>query len=104
MVRSKAIQLAQQYVDVVRSKGIPLEAAYVFGSQIKGTADRWSDIDTCLVSSSFTDRFDSRVKLMHLKHSVSELIEPHPFTPDDLQSKWMPLALEIKQHGVALKV
>lgn len=104
MNKKEAIQLAQKYVNTIINHGVPIIEAKLFGSYTTGKADQWSDIDVCLVSSSFTNQFDSRVQLMHLKHDIDERIEPHPFTPEDFQSKWIPITSVIRENGIKLKI
>ena len=104
MKKIEAVRFAQQYVDAIKYQGIPLTGATLFGSYATGRADQWSDIDICLVSPTFKNRFDSRVQLIRLKHAINESIEPHPFTPEDIESQWLPMASEIQKYGIALKV
>ncbi|MGC9397271.1 MAG: nucleotidyltransferase domain-containing protein [Anaerolineae bacterium] len=76
--------------------------AYLYGSQVKGTATQWSDIDVALVSPDFAaNLFQARVALLHLAAQIDDRIEPHPFTPDDFTINH-PLVSEIRQTGVRL--
>jgi hypothetical protein len=55
----------------------------------KGTAHKWSDIDACIVSSSFSgDHWESVIKLAHLKDDSTIDIEAHPMSPHDLMNKY----------------
>lgn len=103
MTQQIALTLAQQYVNLLRQKGIQVERAIVFGSQVRGTARAGSDIDVGIVSSEFTDHFAARLKLMRLRHEVSLDIEPHPFTPEQLADKWDTFATEIQKFGIELQ-
>jgi predicted nucleotidyltransferase len=77
-----------------------LEAAYLYGSQVKGTATAWSDIDVALVSPDFSaDRFVERLNLMRLAAQVDDRIEPHPFTPQDFNPT-NPVVNEIQRTGI----
>jgi len=80
----KAVQRHQQ-----------VEAAYVFGSQVKNAATEWSDIDLAVVSPDFGDRFEERLNLMRL----AARIDPNPYTPEDFDAN-DPLVSEIKRTGV----
>lgn len=104
MDKKEALEIAQQYVDAVKEHNLQITEAKLFGSYATGSADQWSDIDICIVSPKFENSFESRVQLMHLKHSIDERIEPHPFTPEDIQSKWIPIALNIRKYGIPLKI
>ncbi len=94
---------AQKYLKAVIDSGIKVQSAYVFGSRVRGTQHRFSDIDTCIVSTQFGhDRQSERVRLLHLTHHISELIEPHPFSPRDFDDANNLLAKQIKATGVKL--
>ena len=84
----KAVQRHQQ-----------VEAAYVFGSQVKNAATEWSDIDLAVVSPDFGDRFEERLNLMRLAARIDDRIEPNPSTPEDFDAN-DPLVSEIKRTGV----
>jgi len=77
-----------------------VEAAYLYGSQVEGTATEWSDIDVAVVSPDFSaDLFQERVALMRLAAQIDDRIEPHPFTPQDFNAN-DPLVNEIQRTGV----
>ncbi len=77
-----------------------IEAAYLYGSQAKGTAGSWSDIDLAVVSPDFSDDlFEERLALMHLAARIDDRIEPFPFTAETFKES-DPLASEIKKHGL----
>ena len=85
---------------VGKRKGI--DAPYVYGSQARGTATEWSDIDVAVVSHDFSaDLFEERLALMRLAAGVDDRIEPHPFTPEDFTSNH-PLVAEIQRTGVRI--
>ncbi len=47
--------IVKSYLSTLIEMGIPVERAYLFGSQAKGTAKPDSDIDLIVVSSAFTN-------------------------------------------------
>lgn len=103
MTRGKAINLVRKYRAYIEKEGVPVIKVMMFGSQVNGTAHEWSDIDTCVVSSSFgKDLHAERVKLMHMGLEVSDLIEPHPYTPKQLEDPYDPLAAEIRKTGITV--
>jgi predicted nucleotidyltransferase len=56
----------------------------VYGSQVQGTATRWSDIDLAVISPDLpADLFQERLALMCLAAQIDDRIEPHPFKPED---------------------
>ena len=55
----------RNYLVALASEGIMVERAVVFGSQVKGQADAWSDIDVLVISPQFDDIKDrSSVNLL----------------------------------------
>ncbi len=80
-----------------------INMAYVYGSQAKGKAKEWSDIDVAIVSSDFSaDFFEERLALMRLASQIDDRIEPWPFTPETFISN-DPLVNEIKRTGVRVE-
>jgi len=56
----------QRFLNAVRRR-YRIQAAYLYGSQAKGMATSWSDIDVAVISSDFSDDlFEERLALMHL--------------------------------------
>lgn len=99
----KYTALAKEFVALVEHSGIPVEAAYIFGSRVKGREYRGSDLDTCVVSRKFgKDRIKERVRLMLLSERISDLIEPHPYSLQDFADRFDPLAAEIKRTGIKI--
>ena len=85
-------------------KNILVTDVIVFGSQAKGTAGPYSDIDVCVVSPQLgKDRHNERVMLSRLSDGIDLRIEPHPYHPDDFKDIWDSLAHEILSHGIAVK-
>ena len=91
----------ERFLAAVRQRN-RIEAAYVYGSQVEGTATEWSDIDVAVVSRDFSpDLFEDRLALMRLAAQVDDRIEPHPFTPEDFNPSH-PLVSEIQRTGVRI--
>jgi predicted nucleotidyltransferase len=98
-IADNVIQSLQRFLTAVRQVR-RIEAAYLYGSQVKGTATQWSDIDVAVISPDFqADRFQERLLLMRLAARVDDRIEPHPFRPEDFQAT-CPLVSEIQRTGV----
>jgi predicted nucleotidyltransferase len=77
-----------------------VDAAYLYGSQVRGDAREWSDIDLAVISPDFQgDLFQERVMLLRLAVEVDDRIEPSPFAPGDFTPA-NPLAHEIRRSGV----
>lgn len=96
-----AMQIAKQFKNEIENTGMQVQAMYVFGSVAKRKARKGSDIDICVVSSKFgKDLFAERVKLMGITSRVSDAIEPHPFTVQDMKETYRPMVSEILKYGV----
>lgn len=86
------------------SEKIPIKKVIVFGSQVKGTKRKWSDIDVCLISSAFVNPMETMQFLLakREKEEVLAGLEPIGFTPKDFKEGGS-LIEEIKKTGVELK-
>lgn len=92
--------LLRKYRAILLAEGIPIEQLILFGSYAKGTAKPWSDVDVCVVSSTFgKNSYDERVRLAKLTLMVDTMIEPHPYHPNDLNNPYDSLAQEIRMWG-----
>lgn len=101
MSTAKINSIAKEYVTAVKKAGIPVQAAYLIGSQVLGTAHEGSDIDICIISPIFgKNKYNEMMHLTKLRRAINVLIEPHPLTPEDLQTPTSELSYAIKQHGV----
>lgn len=95
---------AQEFIDKVRSSGVFVSNASVFGSWAKGTAHGESDIDVCVVSPSFgRDYIADMVSLRKISLSIDSRIEPIPFAPEDFVDPYGTLAQQIRKHSLPLK-
>jgi predicted nucleotidyltransferase len=96
------LQSVQAYKKALKSV-LSIDKVIVFGSQAKGTAKSWSDIDVAVVSKKFGhDRIDEGVLLSRYADDIDLRIEPHPYHPDGLIDKYDPLAKEIRIYGVVI--
>ena len=103
MIDNAIKSIVNQYIINVKKQGIPVSEVYIFGSYAKGTADKHSDIDVCIISKKFgIDRQKERVLLMNIRSDNDDLIEPHPFSPKDFSNPFDPLASQIKKQGLLI--
>ena len=92
-------KIIQIYLQELLKNNIPVQEAIIFGSYAKGNPKEESDIDIALVSKAFTgDRFKDRRRIIPLRRTVDNRIEPIPFRPEDF-SKGGNLVDEIKKTG-----
>jgi predicted nucleotidyltransferase len=79
-----------------------ITAAYLYGSETRGEAGPWSDIDVAVISPDFADNlFDAQLSLMLLAAKVDERLEPRAFTPETFHPN-NPLAGEIRATGIRI--
>lgn len=100
----KTVEIVKQFLIIVRSANIRIEKAILFGSYIRGTAGKWSDIDLAVISPDFSGIpfYDSK-KLTPFLLKIDTRIELHPFRPEDFTEE-NDLVKEIIKNGLELKV
>ena len=97
-------KLVSQYISQLKNCGISVERAILYGSFAKGYATEFSDIDFAVISKNFSgERFNDRRKIIPLRRSIDERLEPMPFLPEDFH-EGNPLAAEIMAHGIEIEV
>jgi len=100
MSKKQVVRITKLYLKQVKEAGIPIKEAYLFGSQLTEKTHKGSDIDVCIVSPIFgKDRQKERIILMNIRDNNTLTIEPHPVSPKDLQSKFLPLSSQIMKTG-----
>lgn len=101
ILSDRVLSIVHTFGQQLRRANIEYEKLIVFGSQAKGKAMKWSDIDVCVVSKIFgQDRQGERVQLMSVCDDTTLHIEPHPYNATDLQNPWDPLGAEIRRYGI----
>lgn len=94
--------LVEKYISTLRTGGVRLVGAFLFGSYSRGTADEGSDIDIALISKEFTgNRMKDRDKIRKYTLSVSSMIEVIPFAEEDFNEE-NPFAKEIMKTGIRI--
>jgi predicted nucleotidyltransferase len=79
-----------------------ITAAYLYGSETRGEAGPWSDIDVAVISPDFADNlFGAQLSLMLLAAKVDERLAPRAFTPESFHPN-DPLASEIQATGIRI--
>jgi uncharacterized protein len=97
------IKISRDFIDTLEVKNIPIDQAYIFGSQAKGNANEYSDIDLALISQSFSGiRFDDNVLIIKNTPNSFYDIETHPFRPEDFTPN-NPFVKEILKTGLRIK-
>jgi len=103
MVNSEVINKVKEYLRELSSKGIYISKAFIYGSQIHGTATEESDIDLMLISPLFdiknTDKYAPAIWLSASR--VSYRIEPIAVGEKRFQTdEYSPLIAIVRQEGV----
>ena len=99
--KATAINLAKQFVAACASSGLPVYAAWLFGSYAKGGQQEESDIDLALVSDQFTINFLENNHQTALINYDFPDIEVHHFNTQ-VFSKDDPFINEIKKTGIRI--
>lgn len=75
MAKREIIELLRKYIYLLRSEGITIDKAYLYGSYLSNTATDESDIDILLVTESEDDY--QAGKIWSLTRKVNSKIEPY---------------------------
>lgn len=92
----------QRYLRAVEERGIPVRFGVVFGSQVSGRPDEWSDIDLVVVSPLFDQGRDRKqiALLWRLTARVDSRIEPVPCGERQWEADDSSALLEVaRRHG-----
>lgn len=103
MSKDEARNIALRYLGELKRRHIPVNQAYLFGSQVRGGAHKGSDIDVAVVSPWFDSDDDDKRAILWVARTPEEYdIEPHGFSPEDFASNGDPMVYEIKKTGEKL--
>jgi predicted nucleotidyltransferase len=75
MAKREIIELLKQYIVILRSEGIIIDKAYLYGSYLSNTATDDSDIDIMVVTENGDDYMAGRI--WSLTRKVNSKIEPY---------------------------
>ncbi len=78
MLAQTVVDAVRRFLEAAAAEGIEIEKALVFGSQARGTAHEWSDIDILLVSPQFDDMQTRELtsRVWRLAARIDSRIEP----------------------------
>ena len=91
-IRSEIANIVARYVRDLEAQDIRVEKAYLFGSQLRGEANEWSDIDVVVVSPDFSGmEFWELPPMTGLARyqtykATGESVEALATTPEDIAS------------------
>ncbi len=75
MAKREIVEILKKYIFVLRSEGINIDKAYLYGSYLSNTATDESDIDVMIVTESEDDYLTG--KIWSLTRKVNSKIEPY---------------------------
>lgn len=78
------LKIVEEYIKEI-SKHYNIQEVYLFGSYVKGTNHKDSDIDIAIIINSDNNVFDLMVELMMLTQNIDLRIEPHPIKVKDFE-------------------
>lgn len=96
----------EKYVKVLKADNLPISKVILFGSYAKGTQNKWSDIDLCIISPKFKDAFKT-MQYLWIRREIKDVnyaIEPVGFSPKDFNNEYDSLIHEIKTTGTQVQV
>jgi predicted nucleotidyltransferase len=100
MSEKKIKDLALKYKNTLLRNGVPVSGIYLFGSHARGIAKVGSDIDFCVISSSFgKNDFQEMVKINQLAKITSPEIEAFPVSVEDFGKRTNPFINEAIKTG-----
>ena len=104
MASKSIVELLQEYIQLLKSEGIIIDKAYLYGSYASKSQTEESDIDLMLISRQF-DKSDDILfgKVWSLTRKVSSKIEPYivglgKFENDDIS----PIIQIVKKEGIEI--
>ncbi|MCJ7542347.1 MAG: nucleotidyltransferase domain-containing protein [Desulfobacterales bacterium] len=101
--KNRAINKAKALIELLKTNGINIYEAYVFGSAIKDMADEYSDIDIAIVSKDFSGipYYDVK-KVSKYRRAIDLRLEIHPFSLKDINVDPPLFFMNIKDKGVRI--
>jgi predicted nucleotidyltransferase len=99
--KKRTIALIHKYIRACMEKNIRINKVILFGSQVSGKTDKYSDIDIVLVSDQFTEDSYQNWKMFVPINVKFVDIEPHPY-PTHYFIKNDPFIEEIKKIGIEI--
>lgn len=75
MAKREIVEILKKYIFVLRSEGITIDKAYLYGSYLSNTATDESDIDIMIVTENEDDYLTG--KIWSLTRKVNTKIEPY---------------------------
>lgn len=92
-----------KYIKALKADNVPIRKVVLFGSYAKGTQNKWSDIDLCIISPKFKNPWRALQYLINKRlNDRSPIIEPIGLSPKDFSDDYDSLVYEIKSTGIEI--
>ena len=99
--KDKAINKARKLIGLLKTNGIDVYEAYMFGSVAMDKGDEYSDIDIAIVSEEFTGvPFYDVKKISKFRRAVDLRLEVHLFSLNDILENPPLFFVDIKDKGI----
>lgn len=102
-LKKNELNIVNEYVNLLKQKGVDVSKVILFGSYAKGTAKPESDIDVAIISSQFgKNNLKEIMFLRRIALKIDSHIEPLPFSPKDMNDCYSTLVQEIIKYGIQI--
>ena len=101
MAKSEIVEVLKKYIFILRSEGITVDKAYLYGSYLSNTANEESDIDVLIVTENENDNLTG--KIWSLTKRVNSRIEPYLIDKDRFINNKDSLLIDlVKRTGIEI--
>ena len=101
MSKSEILEVLKKYIFILRSEGITVDKAYLYGSYLSNTATEDSDIDVLIVTENENDNLTG--KIWSLTKRVNSRIEPYLIDKDRFINNKDSLLIDlVKRTGIEI--
>jgi predicted nucleotidyltransferase len=102
VAKNEVIAILQSYIFLLRSEGIRIEKAFLYGSYLTNTATQESDIDLLIVTEAEDDDYLAG-KIWKLTRRINSRIEPFLVTKKSFyENDNSPLVDLVKRTGLEI--
>jgi len=99
--KSEIVEVLKKYIFILRSEGIAVDKAYLYGSYLSNTATEESDIDVLIVTENENDNLTG--KIWSLTKRVNSRIEPYLIDKDRFINNKDSLLIDlVKRTGIEI--
>lgn len=101
MAKSEIVEVLKKYIFILRSEGITVDKAYLYGSYLSNTATEDSEIDVLIVTENENDNLTG--KIWSLTKRVNSRIEPYLIDKDRFINNKDSLLIDlVKRTGIEI--